>query len=613
MNNQNSSQDLSRQLTGSAGSIGKKLVGKPGRKLAGKLAKKLKKLAMKFLKKVVLSILKALLAFIGPMGCLVILVIFIIVVLIASIPFADWFLDGGQRSAAQKQKDLAYQEEYIDIANNSVSPIFEEDADKHWKEKLSKQVKPSYGIPIALVRYDMLSTGESFEDYVLPEPGDQFEGLKPSFDYVSINDDKGKRRIEKTCTWEETVAEKKDTYDLIMQKTTETYDCEISYAYIYKGLSTEPEKVEVKLCSEVIDTKTENIVYEDVTNVSGYPNYPSFSDGESNIIFDEGNTRVIETVQFSKRVNSKNVEKTVTREEKTTDYEEFTLDEHRVMSHVDSIYGSIDIEHATKYYPGGTYSYDPNAWEKVRTEEYSKNGKDCVETIYEQYGKTSIDERVPPILNRNDKKLENYLIAKGVKEGDLKIIYEFIAAADKDFDVGRYNSSPIQSGGKGYVPGDYEFDGETVDGWVWPVANDRTITSHFGPRWGTMHYGIDLGGSRANNYPVLAAYDGKVILAQYSPTYGNWVIIAHDNGLTTRYAHMWSYSVNVGDEVRAGDQIGVLGSTGDSTGPHLHFEILRPGSASPFDRSKYHDKVYDPYTFLSRILEAERQQRAEGE
>ncbi|MFM1653517.1 LysM peptidoglycan-binding domain-containing M23 family metallopeptidase [Brevibacillus sp. B_LB10_24] len=105
----------------------------------------------------------------------------------------------------------------------------------------------------------------------------------------------------------------------------------------------------------------------------------------------------------------------------------------------------------------------------------------------------------------------------------------------------------------------------------WPAKG--YISSGFGMRWGRMHKGIDIAGSGS----VLAADNGRVTLAGWDGDYGNSVVIDHGNGMTTRYGHMKSISVKVGDVVSKGKKIGVMGSTGDSTGVHLHFEVHKDG------------------------------------
>ena len=109
----------------------------------------------------------------------------------------------------------------------------------------------------------------------------------------------------------------------------------------------------------------------------------------------------------------------------------------------------------------------------------------------------------------------------------------------------------------------------------WPVSG--SVTSGFGSRWGRMHEGIDIAVGQGT--PVHAAAAGTVIYAGWMEGYGNLVAIDHGNGLSTAYAHNSSLAVSVGQSVGAGETISYSGSTGHSTGPHVHFEVRVNGSA----------------------------------
>ena len=122
----------------------------------------------------------------------------------------------------------------------------------------------------------------------------------------------------------------------------------------------------------------------------------------------------------------------------------------------------------------------------------------------------------------------------------------------------------------------------SVGGYIWPVTTSKRITSPYGTRWHPVyqywktHNGVDIGGVYYSS-AVRATKAGVVIISQYNSSYGNYVVISHGTGNTTLYAHMSSRSVSVGDRVTQGQQIGVTGSTGVSTGPHLHYEIKENG------------------------------------
>lgn len=107
--------------------------------------------------------------------------------------------------------------------------------------------------------------------------------------------------------------------------------------------------------------------------------------------------------------------------------------------------------------------------------------------------------------------------------------------------------------------------------YIWPLKDSFTRTSGFGSRWGRQHKGIDLAVSVGTT--VYAADGGTVVEAQYSGSYGNVVMIDHQNGQETRYAHNSKLLVKKGDKVYQGQPIAKSGNTGRSTGPHVHFEI----------------------------------------
>ena len=90
-----------------------------------------------------------------------------------------------------------------------------------------------------------------------------------------------------------------------------------------------------------------------------------------------------------------------------------------------------------------------------------------------------------------------------------------------------------------------------------------------------QHNGVDL--AAASGTPVYATADGMVEMAQYYGSYGNYVQLGHGGSLETRYAHLSSYTVAPGERVNKGDLIGYVGSTGRSTGPHLHYEVRVEG------------------------------------
>ncbi|MEH7273032.1 peptidoglycan DD-metalloendopeptidase family protein [Neobacillus vireti] len=110
---------------------------------------------------------------------------------------------------------------------------------------------------------------------------------------------------------------------------------------------------------------------------------------------------------------------------------------------------------------------------------------------------------------------------------------------------------------------------------AWPTSGGY-ISSQQGMRWGKSHKGIDI--ARPSNRTIKAADNGKVVSAGYDGGYGNKIVIDHQNGLRTVYAHLESISVSAGQTVSQGSGIGVMGTTGNSTGVHLHFEVYKDGA-----------------------------------
>ncbi len=123
----------------------------------------------------------------------------------------------------------------------------------------------------------------------------------------------------------------------------------------------------------------------------------------------------------------------------------------------------------------------------------------------------------------------------------------------------------------------------TVATGVFSLPNRGGISSRFGSRWGGTHTGIDIAAPRGT--PNKAADGGVVIFAGWSGNYGKLVIIDHENGFTTYYAHNDTITVKKGQRVAKGDVIGTVGSTGRATGSHLHFEVRKNGV--PVDPLKY--------------------------
>ncbi|GAA2595553.1 hypothetical protein GCM10010435_88200 [Winogradskya consettensis] len=120
--------------------------------------------------------------------------------------------------------------------------------------------------------------------------------------------------------------------------------------------------------------------------------------------------------------------------------------------------------------------------------------------------------------------------------------------------------------------------------WINPMP-EGSVTSCFGERWGRLHAGVDL--AAPSGTPIRAAGAGVVVSAGPADGYGNAVLIDHGNGYLTHYGHMSVITVVAGQQVKVGDQIGNEGSTGHSTGPHLHFEVHKGTYKNPIEPTQW--------------------------
>ena len=138
---------------------------------------------------------------------------------------------------------------------------------------------------------------------------------------------------------------------------------------------------------------------------------------------------------------------------------------------------------------------------------------------------------------------------------------------------------------KSYSPSTHKNGGQAQSGYyARPTAG--VVTSRFGPRWGRYHYGIDFGGVNGVS-AIVAAASGTVEKTYCGKGYGNCLVIKHGNGTKTLYAHNTRLLVSAGASVKKGQKIAILGRTGNVTGPHLHFEIIKANGQKMNPNSLY--------------------------
>lgn len=227
------------------------------------------------------------------------------------------------------------------------------------------------------------------------------------------------------------------------------------------------------------------------------------------------------------------------------------------------------VEHLKKLNPGLTENLQIGQKIKV-------SGSAPLLTVVTRYEKTNRETLPYEVEHRNDSSLplgKSEVVQEG-REGLKEVVYRFLAyngkVTEKEIVTEKVIKEPlpriIKRGTKFILS-------SRGGGLIWPTPG--RLSSPFGTRWGRKHTGIDI----AANYggPVRAAAPGRVTKAGWDGGYGRTVEIYHGNGAKTRYAHLSSITVKVGQTVNQGQLIGRVGSTGASTGPHLHFEVLVNG------------------------------------
>ena len=221
--------------------------------------------------------------------------------------------------------------------------------------------------------------------------------------------------------------------------------------------------------------------------------------------------------------------------------------------------------------------------------EYDKNIIDSMHAVKEEIqGKKNKQEELKK--EQEDAKRENDSAA-AVLEGKVKDVEKYLSELKKDKEaykkyldeIERQEELAKREAGIGVSNGNAGTGKVSSGSLKWPTTShyitDNFSLSRKNPVTGEVrpHKGVDIGGSQGD--PIYAADSGTVVFANVNGGYGKCVIINHGNGVNTIYAHMSAILVGNGAKVNKGDQIGRVGSTGVSTGPHLHFEVLINGVA----------------------------------
>lgn len=187
------------------------------------------------------------------------------------------------------------------------------------------------------------------------------------------------------------------------------------------------------------------------------------------------------------------------------------------------------------------------------------------------------------------KKIEQLQVSRAGLEEEIKKRKKRLAQLEKEEDDFLKKSKELNNEIKKLLQSSRKY---TDGAMKWPVPSSSVISSGYGMRVHPilrkkrMHTGIDISGK--SGVAILAAKNGAVIVSGWMNGYGNTVVIDHGGGYATLYAHCSKLLVSVGKEVKSGDTIAKVGSTGLSTGPHLHFEVRKNGETD--DPVKYFNK-----------------------
>lgn len=217
--------------------------------------------------------------------------------------------------------------------------------------------------------------------------------------------------------------------------------------------------------------------------------------------------------------------------------------------------------------------YDSNMTEKLREKQAEIQSKKD-EVVALQQG--LIDSRT--VLEEKKANLDSKM---AYRDSLIKKIQGSVETLEKELKKIEAEEASVRAKLRNLAGGSTPYTGGAM---TWPTPSCRVITSYYGWRlhpvlkYEKLHTGVDIGAQYGAK--IVAAKSGTVVTATYNNAYGNYVTINHGGGVATLYAHQSSMAVSAGQYVNEGDVIGYVGSTGYSTGPHLHFEVIINGATT---------------------------------
>lgn len=358
-------------------------------------------------------------------------------------------------------------------------------------------------------------------------------------EYEGITDEERDRIAKSQSAIEKITSERKRIQSTInniksLRNDTQKYIEELDKNL--EMLTDELNNTLILIDGKQIEIDNTNIVLEDTKNKEA----KQYSDMKLRIKFfyEKGETSIFESI-----LTGKNLEDILTKAEyiqSITDYDRKKLNEL-----VDIKNQIIIIEN----------QLEQEKRELILLKETEIAQKENIEVLIEE--KTKEIEDMNSRINTSNAELKKLIEAQKRQEAEIEAIERAILA--------RGNSNRILSGGL-----------------IWPCPSSKQISSGFGKRKSptkgasTYHQGIDIRAKTGAG--VLAAAAGEVVISTYSYSAGNYIMINHGSGIFTIYMHLSKKLVDVNQEVSQGQKIGEVGSTGVSTGPHLHFGIRKNGS-----------------------------------